>query len=282
MRDYSIPKGALDLAVESAELGGRILKEQFGKVADSDIEAKMAGDWVSIADKSSESAIIALFSETTPDYDILTEEKGSISRRKPSEYRWIVDPLDGTTNYLHHLPVWAVSVGLEQRDPIAGGWGTIVAGAVHIPPTGETFTAVKGEGAYRNGRRINPRTPRSFRDSLLGTGFPFRRREYLPRYLALFKEIFENCADVRRAGAVAVDLCHTAAGDLDGFWELGLSPWDIAAGSLIIAEAGGSIGDFQGGNEYLSSGDVIAGNAETYPLLVQIVRKHFPEPRSKR
>ena len=175
--------------------------------------------------------------------------------------------------------MWAVSVALEHRPDRKIKWGTIVAGAIHIPPTGETYWAARGSGAYRNGSPLGMGEGRPFQDSLLATGFPFRCREMTDRYVDLFREIFLQCAGVRRAGAVAVDLCYTAAGIFDGFWELDLAPWDIAAGSLIISEAGGCVGDFQGGESYLTTGDITAGNPAIYAKLIEIVKKHFPTPR---
>ena len=270
----------LELAIEASHLGGAILKNYFGKVDSSTIKSKSSGDWVSEADHASESAIIKFLAEKMPDHAVLTEEAGIIQTSKNSEYRWIIDPLDGTTNFLRGLPIWAVSVALERRFDPNEKWGRIVIGAIHIPMLNETFWASIGQGSYRNGEPINVGRAKSFQESLLATGFPFRARELAGRYLELFGDILPRCTDIRRAGAAAVDLCYTAAGIFDGFWELDLSPWDIAAGSLIISEAGGSVGNFQGGNDFMTTGDIVAGHPAIYDQLVGIVRKHFPTPRT--
>ncbi|MCF7811646.1 inositol monophosphatase [bacterium] len=269
----------LDLAVEAALLGGNILKQYSGKTDSSTIITKNRGDWVSEADKASENAIVALLKQKAPEHQILTEEAGWIRSDTDSLYRWIIDPLDGTTNFLRNLPIWAVSVALERRRKLTDRWGEIIAGAIYIPPTEELFKAGKGFGAFRNGKQINVSKGRVFRDSLLATGFPFRTRQLAEEYLNLFGKILMNCGDVRRPGAVAIDLCYLAVGIFDGFWELDLAPWDIAAGSLIISEAGGNFSNFQGGEDILSSGDIVAGNPELFPELLAMVSGSFPEPR---
>ncbi|MDP8239150.1 MAG: inositol monophosphatase family protein [Candidatus Hatepunaea meridiana] len=270
----------VDLAIEAAKLGGKILKGFVGKVNPASIETKSVGDWVSDADKSSEAAIISLLNQKAPGHDILAEEAGSIKAKSNSAYRWIIDPLDGTTNFLRRFPVWAVSVALEYRSDPKERWGEIIAGAIHIPPTGETFWAGKGNGAFVDGKPIKVDEGRPFQESLLATGFPFRSRELGEKYIKLLGEILPRCADVRRAGAVAVDLCYTAGGIFDGFWELDLAPWDIAAGALIISEAGGKVSNFQGGEDFLSTGDIVAGNPLVFNELLKMVSNHFPTERN--
>ncbi len=269
----------LELARQASRVGGNVLKGNLGKVDPRTIIAKKRGDWVSSADKSSEEAIIDLLKKNVPEHDILTEEAGLIRSGKNSDYRWIIDPLDGTTNFLRRFPIWAVSVALEYRPSIETGWGEIITGAIHIPPTGETFWAAKGKGAFRDGERIHVSDGGAFGESLLATGFPFRTRHLAGQYLKLFEYIMPRCADVRRAGAVAVDLCYTAAGIFDGFWELDLAPWDIAAGALIIREAGGRVSNFQGGDDFLSSGDIVAGTPPVFNELLGMVVDYFPVPR---
>lgn len=268
-----------ELAIEAARIGGNLLKEQFGKTDSISIVEKRTGDWVSEADKLSESAIIDFLLKNTSGHDILAEEKGVIKSGVTSHYRWIIDPLDGTTNFIRGFPVWAVSIALEHRPDPGSKWGEIVAGAIDIPPTGETFSASKDGGAFLNGKRIAIKKSRSFRESLLATGFPFRTRQLAGKYIELLEDILLRCGDVRRAGAVAVDLCYVAAGIFDGFWELDLSPWDIAAGGLIIEEAGGKTSNFQGGSDYLATGDIVAGNPVIFDELIATVREHFPEAR---
>ena len=268
-----------ELAVEAARLGGKVLNQYVGKVDPSTIEAKRMGDWVSDADRASETAIINLLAEKAPGHEILTEEAGQIKSTGETEYRWIIDPLDGTTNFLRGFPVWAVSVALERRTDPRARWGEIIAGAIYIPPSDETFRAGKGKGAFVDGERILVGSGRPFSESLLATGFPFRTRELAGQYLKLFGDILPRCADVRRAGAVAVDLCYTAKGIFDGFWELDLAPWDISAGALIISEAGGKVSNFQGGGDFLSTGDIVAGNPSVFDELLETVQRYFPKER---
>ena len=268
-----------ELAIEAAQLGGKVLRKYAGNLDCYSIEEKRMGDWVSEADKESETAIVRLLSERTTGHHILTEETGLIESNKSSKYRWIIDPLDGTTNFIRGFPVWAVSVALEYRPDNNARWGEIVAGAIHIPPTGETFHACKGCGAYVNGKKLNVTKGRSLRDSLLATGFPFRTRDLADKYIALFGDILSRCGDVRRAGAVAIDLSYLAGGIFDGFWELDLGPWDVAAGGLIITEAGGRVANFQGGSDYLTTGDIIAGNPTIFDELVRTIKRYFPVPR---
>ncbi|NQU04481.1 MAG: inositol monophosphatase [Calditrichaeota bacterium] len=271
----------VDLAVEAAELGGSVLNEFFGKTDPASIISKSRGDWVSEADNASEDVIMALLKQKASDHQILTEEAGQIRSNPDSVFRWIIDPLDGTTNFLRGFPIWAVSVALEYKSDIKDRWGEIIAGAICIPSTNEMFHAGKGLGAFRNDTAIHVSKDRSFRDSLLATGFPFRTRNLVGEYLELFGKILQECADVRRPGAVAVDLCYVAAGIFDGFWELDLGPWDIAAGSLIISEAGGKFSNFQGGNDIMSSGDIVASNPELFPELLKLVKGSFPESRDE-
>lgn len=269
----------IDVAVEAALTGGKVLNEYFRKVDPASIEQKRMGDWVSAADHASEDAILKLLRRRASGHKILTEESGSFGSDGASEFCWIIDPLDGTTNFLRGFPVWAVSIALEHKLDPDRKWGDIVAGAIFIPSAEELFTAVSGEGAFRNQQKISVQINRKFSESLLATGFPFRTRELADQYIDLFREVLPRCADVRRAGAVAVDLCYTAAGTFDGFWELDLAPWDIAAGALIIKEAGGKVSNFQGGEDFLTSGDIIAGSPLIYSQLAEIVRRHFPTPR---
>jgi len=270
------------LAIKAAQAGGAVLDEYFRKVDPASIEAKLQNDWVSAADRASEAEIISLLAREAPDHSILTEEAGYLTTptSAASPYCWIIDPLDGTTNFLRGFPIWAVSVGLEYRPDPAQRWGEVIAGAIAIPPTGELFSAAKGFGAYRNGERIQIGKGHELAESLLGTGFPFRIRKLHGEYIDLFKELLGRCADVRRPGAVAVDLCYTAMGVFDGFWELDLSPWDLAAGRLIVEEAGGKVSNFQGEHDILTSGDIVAGNPRIFKDLQESVTRFFPTHRA--
>lgn len=266
-------------AVKLAHLGGEVLLKYFKNINQGTIESKGIGDWVSEADRASEDAIVDYLAREMPTHDILTEERAQIVRGEGSEFRWIIDPLDGTTNYLRGFPIWAVSVALEQRMPSPKKWGSIVAGSVYIPILDETFHSAKGSGAFLNGKPINVSHGREFNECLFGTGFPFRNRKLVPEYSRLLCEVLEKSADVRRPGAAAVDLCYVAAGILDGFWELDLAPWDTAAGSLIIKEAGGLVSNFQGGDDFLSSGDIVAGSPTIFSPLLETVTRYFPQAR---
>ena len=195
-----------------------------------------------------------------------------------AKYRWIIDPLDGTTNFLRGFPIWAVSVAVEKINP-AGRWGPVIAGAINIPSQKEIFYASNGNGAYRNNIKLSQLLPRNMNECLFATGFPFRTRELIPEYSKLLADVLLHSADVRRPGAVAVDLCYVAAGIFDGFWELDLAPWDIAAGAIIIREAGGIVGDFQGDDDFLTTGDIIAGEADSFRVLLSMVREYFPTKR---
>lgn len=267
------------IAKEAAQIGGKTLVEYYGRVDPDTIQTKKMGDWVSAADKASEEKIVKFLSRELPDDEVLTEETDLIRPSVSSGYRWIIDPLDGTTNFLRRIPIWSVSVALEDRNNRASKWGDIVAGAVYIPQRQEHYWAAEGVGAYCNDERLEVAPKRSFDECLLATGFPFRTRHLVDQYMGLFAKIMKNCADVRRMGAVTVDLCYTAAGIFDGFWELDLGPWDIAAGSLIIREAGGLVGNFQGGDDFLKTGDIVAGSPTLFPQLLAMVREFFPEER---
>jgi len=266
------------IAAEASEIGGSILLEYFGSVRKKSIIAKGIGDWVSEADLASEKAIVDYLGEVAPNDEIITEETGHIKPDTIPKYRWIIDPLDGTTNFLRGFPIWAVSVAVEKLNP-TGRWGPILAGAINIPSQHEIFNASVGNGAYRNGDKLSQLLPRILNECLFATGFPFRTRELIPDYSKLLADVLLRSADVRRPGAVAVDLCYVAAGIFDGFWELDLAPWDIAAGALIIREAGGTVGDFQGEDDFLTTGDIIAGQTDSYGELLSMIKNYFPTKR---
>jgi myo-inositol-1(or 4)-monophosphatase len=181
------------------------------------------------------------------------------------EYCWIIDPLDGTTNFIHGVPQYCVSIGLKHKDVIAQG-------VVYDPVKNELFTATRGAGAYLNDKRIRVSKCDKLADGLIGTGFPFRDGQDLDRYMAMFKAVTQATVGVRRPGAAALDLAYVAAGRFDGFWEMGLAPWDIAAGSLLVQEAGGLIGDMQGENRYMETGEVVAGNSKVFAQLLRLLQ----------
>src|SRR5262249_12712618 len=201
-----------------------------------------------------------------PDHEILAEESGASSGAAgDSEYTWIIDPLDGTTNFIHGFPQYAVSIGLRRRS-------VLEQGVIYDPTKNELFTATRGRGAYLNERRIRVSKRIQLGDALIGTGFPFRDFEGLDEYLAMFRALTARTAGLRRAGAAALDIAYVAAGRLDGFWEMGLSPWDMAAGALMVQEAGGLVGDFRGDPGFLESGRIVCGNPKVFAQLLQVIR----------
>lgn len=254
----------LGTAVTAARTAGDFILKHLGQLTSADIHVKQTFDFVTRADLQSESIILEAIGRKFPTHSFLTEE--SETAETPREFRWIIDPLDGTTNYIHGFPVFAVSIALEHK-------GDIVIGVVFDPLRDELFHAVKGQGSYLNNKRINVSAVSSIQSSLVSTGFPFRKKEMTDSYLRVFSEVFHEVSDLRRAGSAALDLAYVASGRCDGFFELNLSPWDIAAGSLLIGEAGGCISDFRGENSYMKSGNVVAGNQFVHSQLVKIINK---------
>ena len=255
----------LETAVRAARRGGEVLISNMGTLASADVESKEDFDFVTRVDRESEEAVVALIREEHPGHGFLAEEA---HRDEACEYRWIIDPLDGTTNYIHGYPAFAVSIALEHE-------GVIVAGAVFDPLRDEMFTATRGGGAFLNNNSIRLSPFRGLERSLLTTGFPFRQKHMLDHYLQAFKLLFSKVSGIRRAGAAALDFAHLAAGRCDGFFELGLSAWDIAAGSLLVTEAGGVVTDFGGGDAYLDTGNVVAGHPEVHAVLLEDMKTVF-------
>jgi myo-inositol-1(or 4)-monophosphatase len=257
----------LTIAVRAARSAGNIILRYSERLDTLTVKEKSLHDFVSEVDGLAEQAIIGTLRKAYPGHAILAEESGA---HEGSEYQWVIDPLDGTTNFLHGFPQFAVSIGLRYR-------GVIEHGVVFDPLRNELFTASRGAGASLNDRRIRVSKVRRLDQALLGTGFPFRRREHVDAYLGMLKTLFLASAGVRRAGSAALDLAYVAAGRLDGFWEIGLSAWDMAAGTLLILEAGGMVSDFAGGDQYLHTGNVVAGNPKTFPFLLEALRPHLTD-----
>ncbi len=259
-------RNAKSVAVNAALMAGRIISSYTGK--NLSVEKKQQHDFVTQADKESENAIIKTIRRAFPDHDILAEESGL--HKHSSVYRWIIDPLDGTTNFIHGLPLYCVSIALEIS-------GVITVGVVNEPIRKELFTAVSGQGAYLNGKRIRVSDCGDPSRALLATGFPYRDYSMVENYLQLFKYFITHSAGVRRPGSAALDLCYLACGRVDGFWELFLNPWDVAAGSIIITEAGGSLSDFNGGKNYIYGGNIIGSNNHLHPWMIAAARDYFSE-----
>jgi len=254
----------LNIAIKAARAAGSIINRAALDLDIIKVGSKGPNDFVSEVDQAAERIIIEILLEAYPGHGILAEESGREHGAKHSEYVWIIDPLDGTTNFLHGFPVYAVSIALAYR-------GVVQQAVVYDPTRNDMFFASRGRGAFLNDRRLRVSKRTRIADSLIGTGFPFRKGDNFKRYVKMFEEVMQSCAGLRRPGAAALDLCYVAAGYYDGFFETGLNPWDIAAGSLIISEAGGLIGNFTGESDFLYQREVVAGNPKVYGQLVQIL-----------
>ena len=255
----------LGIAVRAARRAGAIINRAARDVDLLSVTRKRHNDFVTEVDKAAEQAVIEILHRAYPDHAILAEESGATAGQADgSEYTWIIDPLDGTTNFIHGFPQYAVSIGLKHK-------GVLAQGVVYDPTKNELFTATRGRGAYLNERRIRVSKRVQLSEALIGTGFPFRDFSDLDEYLAMFRALTARVAGIRRAGSAALDIAYVAAGRLDGFWEMGLSPWDMAAGALMVQEAGGLVGDLRGDAGFLDSGRMICGNPKIFAQLVQIV-----------
>jgi myo-inositol-1(or 4)-monophosphatase len=252
----------LNIAIKAARAAGAIINRASLDVERLTVTAKSHNDFVTEVDQAAEDAIIATIREAYPGHGILAEESGRSQGAKNSEYVWIIDPLDGTTNFIHGLPVYAVSIALAFR-------GQLQQAVVYDPTRNDLFYASKGKGAFLNDRRLRVSRRTRMLESLIGTGFPFRKGDNFQRYLKMFEDVMVQCAGVRRPGAASLDLCYVAAGYYDGFFETGLSPWDVAAGALIITEAGGLVGNFTGEPDFLYQREIVAGNPRIYGQLVK-------------
>ena len=254
----------LNIAIKAARSAGSVINRAALDLEVIKVGSKGPNDFVSEVDRKAEEVIIQTLLDAYPGHGILAEESGREHGARDSEYVWIIDPLDGTTNFLHGFPVYAVSIALAHR-------GVVQQAVVYDPTRNDLFFSSKGRGAFLNDRRLRVSKRLRLSDSLIGTGFPFRKGDNFKRYVKMFEEIMQSCAGLRRPGAAALDLCYVAAGYYDGFFETGLSPWDVAAGSLIITEAGGLIGNFTGESDFLYQREVVAGNPKVYGQLVQIL-----------
>ncbi|MFL2550706.1 MAG: inositol monophosphatase family protein [Arenicellales bacterium] len=256
----------LHTAVRSVREGGRVILMYFNQLDRLEYSSKGRNDYVSQADVEAERAVLDVLTRAYPDHGIIAEESGE---REGSEYTWIIDPLDGTTNFLHGFPMFAVSVAVKRA-------GVLEHGVVYDPLHDEMFTASRGEGAQLNGKRIRVSTTRKLAPSLLGTGFPFRDLGIIEPWMRSFQSLLPKTSGIRRAGAAALDLAYVAAGRLDGFWEFGLKPWDMAAGALLIREAGGLVADVSGGQDFLESGNLVSANPLIFEEFRKIVARSAP------
>ncbi|NBC13304.1 MAG: inositol monophosphatase [Gammaproteobacteria bacterium] len=259
----------LNIAVRAARAAGRITMRFFERADALKVQTKSRNDFVSEVDRAAEAAIIEILREKFPDHAILAEESGSHAAGKGrgarDEFEWVIDPLDGTTNYLHGFPQWAISIGLRQR-------GRMQLGVVYDPLHEELFTAERGGGALLNDRKIRVSARRGMDGALIGTGIPFSDETQLRTYLPMLEAIIKGTAGVRRPGSAALDFAYVAAGRLDGFWELGLKPWDFAAGALLVTEAGGMVTDLAGSERHFETCNVVAGGHKVHKAMLQRLR----------
>jgi myo-inositol-1(or 4)-monophosphatase len=262
---------ALNIAIKAARRAGQVINRASNDLDLIKVAAKQPNDFVTEVDKAAEAAIIEMLREAYPSYGILAEESGTTAGKgvQDAEFQWIIDPLDGTTNFIHGLPQYAVSIALARN-------GIVEQAVIFDPNRNELFTASKGSGAFLNDRRIRVSRRTKLQESLIGTGFPYRMLDNLDTYLAIFKEVIEKTAGQRRPGAASLDLAYVATGRYDGFWEFGLSPWDMAAGSLLISEAGGLVSDLAGDANYLQTGNVVAGTPKVFAPLLKLIQDKLP------
>lgn len=259
-------QATLNIAIEAAREAGKIIFRNMSRVHSLNIQTKEKNDFVSEVDLQAEQEIINVIHRVYPQHGILAEETGSRFSGKDDEYQWIIDPLDGTTNFLRGFPHYSVSIALKHKDRLE-------VAVIYDPFKDELFCAGRGNGASLNDRKIRVSKLPSFEGALLATGFPYKENQNIDSYLSSLKDIMLQTSGIRRAGSAALDLAYVGAGRVDGFWEFGLNTWDIAAGCLIVQEAGGLVGDTSGGHTFLESGNVVAANTKIFRQILQSLNK---------
>ncbi len=257
----------INIAVRAARQAGSVIMRSFHRLDTLTVSEKQVNDFVSEVDRNAEQAIIDVIRRAYPSHAILAEESGAHGK---DDFQWVIDPLDGTTNYLHGFPQFAISIALKQR-------GRLEAGVIYDPVRDEMYSATRGGGALLNDRRLRVTDQKGLKGALLGTGIPFRDQRYMDAYLGMLKDLARETAGIRRPGSAALDFAYVAAGRLDGFWELGLSEWDFAAGALLVQEAGGVVSDIRGGSGHLESGNVITAGVRLHRSMVDAIRPHLPD-----
>jgi myo-inositol-1(or 4)-monophosphatase len=261
----------LNIAIRAARSAGNIIIRSLQHVEHLEVTRKGRNDFVTDVDRLAEQEIISVIHKSYPDHAILAEESGEQGH---NETIWIIDPLDGTANFLHGFPHYCVSIGVMVR-------GRIEHGVIYDPLREELFTASRGAGAQLNDRRLRVTKQKTLAGSLIATGFPFKYHEHFPAYLATFNAVFPEVSDLRRGGSAALDLAYVAAGRVDAYWELGLQKWDLAAGILLIEEAGGVVSDFTGGENHIEHGNLVAGNFNIHQQLLNQIKPHLSEALKK-
>ncbi len=259
----------LNMAVKAATAACKIITRAEDNLSDLEVHRKAPSDFVSEIDMACERTIVEILREAFPKHQFLAEEGGAVGPQT-SQYQWIIDPLDGTTNFLHGFPQYAVSIALKRDNEI-------IEAVVADPTRNEIFTATRGVGAFLNGRRIRVSKRTQLADALVGTGFPFRRNDNIDHFLEVFRAVAPKTSGLRRAGAASLDLAYVASGRLDAFFEPNLKSWDIAAGSLLVLEAGGLVTDFRGEGDYLTTGQIVAGTPKVFGQLLPLVHKNYPD-----
>lgn len=254
----------LNIAVRAARRAGEIITRAMDRIDRVSISTKAERDYVTNIDIAAEKAIIETIEMAYPKHGVLAEESG---RKKGQEYTWIIDPLDGTTNFIHRFPHFAVSIAVQNQHT-----QQIEHGVVYDPVRDELFTSTRGTGAQLNGRRIRVSVQKNMEQALVSTGFPVKELHRLGVYLETLRDVFESVSDIRKAGSAALDLAYVASGRVEGYWEMGLKPWDIAAGALLVQEAGGLVSDLNGDQKHLESGDILAANSYLFKLLLPKVQ----------
>jgi len=257
----------LNTAVKAARRAGNLIHRAADKIDHLTVTKKSHSDYVSEVDRAAEQTIIETLLEAYPGHAILAEESGT---QGESEYVWIIDPLDGTTNFLHGVPQYAVSIALMHH-------GVLTQAVIYDPTKNDLFTATRGRGAFLNDRRIRVSKRVNLADALIGTGFPYTRFEHEDAYFGIFRDLMHKTSGLRRPGAASLDLAWTAAGRFDGFYETGLKPWDIAAGCLLITEAGGMVSDLSGSDGYLKSGHICAGSPLIHEQMLKVIQPHLTD-----
>ena len=255
-------QATLNIAIEAAREAGKIIFQNMSRIHSLSIQSKEKNDFVSEVDLKAEQEIINIIHRVYPQHAILAEESGDRNSGKNDEYQWIIDPLDGTTNFLRGFPHYSVSIALKHKNRLE-------VAVIYDPFKDELFCAGRGNGATLNDRKIRVSNLTNFDGALLATGFPFRENQNIDGYLNTLKEFMLHTSGIRRAGSAALDLAYVAVGRVDGFWEYGINTWDIAAGCLIVQEAGGLVGDPQGGHTHLETGNIVAANPKLFRLMLQ-------------